>query len=303
MRFFIPIILFLLIACDDIDNHEKLGSLTIVFNTSLIDPQSSSSSNRLEKSESIASISLAVIKIGDNSPVNIDLTDLIPFGYGGLQHNAGQLPAGPIQVTVELYSKGVLNIDELRFSQTKTVVIEGGIQVTAQFNDWIPNLSNMYFYHSFEESESIDYWLTGNDNPFFIDNINGYHGSSSALSGSMNNGSSFLRTDDDVWFKNLPSTSPQDISIVYYAKAIGDDGFSCDLDIVLGLRINNGNSSPVELDTYRVNQTGQDGSNWTRSEVKFSPNAIGNITGFYFDILPVTMNRNCKCSIDYIHVY
>ena len=103
MRIFIPIILFLLIACDDINNHEKLGSLTIAFNTSLIDSQPSNSLNRLENSESIAPINLAVIKIGDNSPVNINLTSFITNAY-----TATNLPSGPTQVIVELYSKGVL---------------------------------------------------------------------------------------------------------------------------------------------------------------------------------------------------
>lgn len=285
MRIFIPIILFLLIACDDINNHEKLGSLTIAFNTSLIDSQPSNSLNRLENSESIAPINLAVIKIGDNSPININLTSSITNAY-----TATNLPSGPTQVIVELYSKGVLNIDELRFSQTQTVVIEGGQTVTAQFNNWIPDLSNMYFYDSFEEGGSN--WITGSSNPFAVASDDARHGILSVVSGPMNNGLSYLRPIDDIWLNALPSTSPQTISIVYYSKS------TCTLDIELGLRIDSGNSPPVELDTYRP------ASFWTRKEVQFSPNALANITGFYFDVSAgAATSDNCVCYIDYVQVY
>ena len=70
MRNLLLVTLFLFIACED-TNHQKLGSLTIALNTSSVDTQSTSL-NRSESNQLIAPIELAVIRVGGNSPININ---------------------------------------------------------------------------------------------------------------------------------------------------------------------------------------------------------------------------------------
>ena len=68
-----------------------------------------------------------------------------------------------------------------------------------------PNLSNLYFYDSFEDD--TDNWFTGS-NPFSITTSESRHGGSSAESGIVNtsNTLSYLRTDDNVWINNIPKS-------------------------------------------------------------------------------------------------
>ena len=291
-RFWFLILTFFLSSCEDRNADQNFGSLSVVFNSNISDT-SSSLSDRLINNESIARLESATITIGSNSPVSINLNDTL----SGNSYTANNLPQGPIQVTVQLYSPNSLGIDEIRFSQTKTVTIQSGTTISSQFNDWNP--VNVYLYDSFEGDVS-DWYSSASPANFVITSSQARDGTQSAKAvlNSTNSNLNYLGVNDNVIV--LPSTSAHFITFVYYYKTICGSS-SANPEFGFYLKQTNGNYLTVQ--ESKIGTT----NGWVRQQINFNPNSSSQVIGFEFGFNDfdgsIPSGSTCECFIDNVQVY
>ena len=163
----------LLISCEDKIN-EGFGSLTINFiYDSQTEKNNTSSSffsiGNANKSSSINSTSFADvdivrIKIGNDAPVSISVTD------GSASYSKSGLSEGSISITVELLGQG-----EIKYIQNKNISIIANQNVTASFNNfavinqqltWEASLDSSY---DVGEDITLSWNNTHNDRPVDIE--------------------------------------------------------------------------------------------------------------------------------------
>ena len=292
VRLFFLMSTFFLISCEDSKIDQNFGSLSIVFNSNISDT-SIFPSDGMRNNNSIASLESATITVGSNSPVSINLNDTL----SGNSYTSTNLPEGPIQVTVQLYSPNSIGIDEIRFSQTKTVTIQSGTTVSTQFNDWDP--VNVYLYDSFEGN--VDIWYSSASPANFVTTTSqARHGTRSAKAVISNTATNwnYLGVDDNVVV--LPSTSAHFITFVYYYKTICTSS-SANPEFGFYLKQNNGNYLTIQ--ESKLGTT----NGWVRQQVNFSPNSFSQIIGFEFSFndfdASIPSGTTCECYIDNVQVY
>jgi hypothetical protein len=292
IRLLFLIIIFFLSSCEDRKADQNFGSLLIVFNSNFSDT-SISPSDRLINSKSIATLEFATITVGSNSPVSINLNDTL----SGNSYTSTNLPSGPTQVTVQLFSPNSLGSNEVRFSQTKTVTIQSGVTVSTQFNDWDP--VNVYLYDSFEGD--VDIWYSSASPANFVTTTSqARHGTRSVKAVISNTATNwnFLGVDDNVVV--LPSTSAHFITFVYYYKTICTSS-SANPEFGFYLKQNNGNYLTIQ--ESKLGTT----NGWVRQQVNFSPNSFSQIIGFEFSFndfdASIPSGTTCECYIDNVQVY